>query len=262
MTVPCPLCGPAAQATESTSAPWYDATACVEATKGLPESSVSILRAWLFEHFLHPYPKDSDKIMLARQTGLTRSQVSNWFINARVRLWKPIVEVLYKEEIGDAEMDSNSSSEVVPKATKGPNDNARFQNGTNGEIETEYGVVKSRMEQRSKVDDCSLFQDTIVQSNGGGASFMAAAAADYVSELGRFGTGNGVSLTLGLQHCEGGGLPLTVGAHHNFVTMEEDDVYNVAASSVGPKTADFDCLDSGNRQHRFGPSHLLHDFVA
>lgn len=43
--------------------------------RGLPESSVSVLRAWLFEHFLHPYPKDSDKIMLARQTGLTRNQV-------------------------------------------------------------------------------------------------------------------------------------------------------------------------------------------
>ncbi|EMS58079.1 BEL1-like homeodomain protein 1 [Triticum urartu] len=42
--------------------------------RGLPERSVSILRAWLFEHFLHPYPKDSDKIMLAKQTGLTRSQ--------------------------------------------------------------------------------------------------------------------------------------------------------------------------------------------
>ncbi|KAJ9132825.1 hypothetical protein P3X46_033655 [Hevea brasiliensis] len=87
--------------------------------RGLPESSVSILRAWLFEHFLHPYPKDSDKIMLARQTGLTRSQVSNWFINARVRLWKPMVEEMYKEEIGDAEMDSNSSSENATKATKG-----------------------------------------------------------------------------------------------------------------------------------------------
>ncbi|XP_071690752.1 BEL1-like homeodomain protein 3 isoform X2 [Rutidosis leptorrhynchoides] len=42
--------------------------------RGLPEGSVSILRAWLFEHFLNPYPKDSEKIMLARQTGLTRSQ--------------------------------------------------------------------------------------------------------------------------------------------------------------------------------------------
>ncbi|PKA47017.1 BEL1-like homeodomain protein 1 [Apostasia shenzhenica] len=43
--------------------------------RGLPERAVSILRAWLFEHFLHPYPKDSDKLMLAKQTGLTRSQV-------------------------------------------------------------------------------------------------------------------------------------------------------------------------------------------
>ncbi|KAK7312686.1 hypothetical protein VNO77_36745 [Canavalia gladiata] len=67
--------------------------------RGLPERAVSILRAWLFEHFLHPYPKDSDKVMLAKQTGLTRSQVSNWFINARVRLWKPMVEEMYMEEV-------------------------------------------------------------------------------------------------------------------------------------------------------------------
>ncbi|KAK3025192.1 hypothetical protein RJ639_044362 [Escallonia herrerae] len=69
--------------------------------RGLPERAVSVLRAWLFEHFLHPYPKDSDKHMLAKQTGLTRSQVSNWFINARVRLWKPMVEDMYMEETKD-----------------------------------------------------------------------------------------------------------------------------------------------------------------
>ncbi|KAE9593106.1 putative transcription factor Homeodomain-TALE-BEL family [Lupinus albus] len=71
--------------------------------RGLPERAVSILRAWLFEHFLHPYPKDSDKVMLAKQTGLTRSQVSNWFINARVRLWKPMVEEMYLEEVKEQE---------------------------------------------------------------------------------------------------------------------------------------------------------------
>ncbi|KAI5064889.1 hypothetical protein GOP47_0019584 [Adiantum capillus-veneris] len=71
--------------------------------RGLPEHSVSILRAWLFEHFLHPYPKDADKIMLAKQTGLNRNQVSNWFINARVRLWKPMVEEMYIEETKEAE---------------------------------------------------------------------------------------------------------------------------------------------------------------
>ncbi|XP_010536333.1 PREDICTED: BEL1-like homeodomain protein 3 [Tarenaya hassleriana] len=72
--------------------------------RGLPENAVSILRAWLFEHFLHPYPKESEKIMLAKQTGLTKSQVANWFINARVRLWKPMIEDMYKEEFGDSEL--------------------------------------------------------------------------------------------------------------------------------------------------------------
>ncbi|XP_076923231.1 BEL1-like homeodomain protein 7 [Bidens hawaiensis] len=85
--------------------------------RGLPESCVTILRAWMFEHFLHPYPKDSEKMMLARQTGLTKSQVSNWFINARVRLWKPMVEEIYQEESADAAMDSNSSTETTPEKT-------------------------------------------------------------------------------------------------------------------------------------------------
>ncbi|KAJ8558424.1 hypothetical protein K7X08_005190 [Anisodus acutangulus] len=67
--------------------------------RGLPERAVPVLRGWLFQHFLHPYPKDSDKIMLAKQTGLTRSQVSNWFINARVRLWKQIVEECTRKNV-------------------------------------------------------------------------------------------------------------------------------------------------------------------
>ncbi|KAF8406480.1 hypothetical protein HHK36_008568 [Tetracentron sinense] len=274
--------------------------------RGLPESSVSILRAWLFEHFLHPYPKDSDKIMLARQTGLSRSQVSNWFINARVRLWKPMVEEMYKEETGDIEMDSNSSSENAPKEAKEdirasedrseelqqsvtsaaterchpgqfhdsesdilpdlemtrPTAGASFRNGAHGEDNTNYGVMKLRGEQRPNADDCSLFQDVLLQSDGSGdGRFMA--ASYLMSESGRFGSGRGVSLTLGLQHCEGGGLLMSDGTtHQNFVTMREEEIYNASAPLVGPDVADFDCMDSGNRQHRFGTSHLLHDFVA
>lgn len=271
--------------------------------RGLPESSVSILRAWLFEHFLHPYPKDSDKIMLARQTGLTRSQVSNWFINARVRLWKPMVEEMYKEETGDVEMDSNSSSENAAKATKGENRTSEdrgedlqqsasstptercstgqlmdsksnhvpdvemagssgvisFHNGTRGEAENEYGLVKRREEQRPSVDDCSLFPDAMMQSDTASERFMA---AYHMSELGRFGGGSGVSLTLGLQHCEDGSLPMSSGNHHSFISMRGDEIYSAAASSVGAETADFECMNPGNQQHRFSSSHLLHDFVV
>lgn len=66
--------------------------------RGFPDKAVSVLRTWLFEHFLHPYPSDSDKQMLAQKTGLSRSQVSNWFTNARVRLWKPMVEEMHALE--------------------------------------------------------------------------------------------------------------------------------------------------------------------
>nr|GEU37556.1 BEL1-like homeodomain protein 8 [Tanacetum cinerariifolium] len=45
--------------------------------RGLPERAISVLKTWLFDHFLHPYPSDADKHMLATQTGLTRNQVSN-----------------------------------------------------------------------------------------------------------------------------------------------------------------------------------------
>ncbi|XAR60190.1 hypothetical protein NMG60_11033452 [Bertholletia excelsa] len=113
--------------------------------RGLPERAVSVLRAWLFEHFLHPYPKDSDKVMLAKQTGLTRSQVSNWFINARVRLWKPMVEEMYMEELKNQEPNASengmtrtkTSKESGSKSTTAPQENTRFHvNQTNSSLQS------------------------------------------------------------------------------------------------------------------------------
>ncbi|PRQ23864.1 putative transcription regulator Homeodomain-LIKE family [Rosa chinensis] len=219
------------------------------------------------------------------------AQVSNWFINARVRLWKPMVEEMYKEEAGDAEMDSNSSSENAPQTKKGEKrtledggedmqpsasstgtdrcskgqfmdskpdhydgemagstGSASFQNGTRREAEAEL-----RQGERPSMDESSFFTDGMVQSDRSSERFMA---AYHMRELGRFGSGSGVSLTLGLQHCDGGNIPISSGTPHSFVAMRDDDLYNAAASSVGSETADFD------QQHRFGSSHLLRDFLV
>ncbi|KAK4340372.1 hypothetical protein RND71_041834 [Anisodus tanguticus] len=238
--------------------------------RGLPESSVSILRAWLFEHFLHPYPKDSDKIMLARQTGLTRSQVSNWFINARVRLWKPMVEEMYKEEAGDAEIDSNSSSEVASRlATKDSKVEEReelhhnaasefeqynsgrilesksnlvadveMEGANNAETQSQSGMENQTAEPPPAIDNCTLFQDAFVQS---GDRF-----SEFINVL-----PNGVSLTLGLQQGEGSNLPMSIDTHVSYVPLRADDIYSTAPTTMVPETAEFNCLDSGNRQHPF-----------
>ncbi|OVA06193.1 Homeobox domain [Macleaya cordata] len=274
--------------------------------RGLPESAVSILRAWLFEHFLHPYPKDSDKTMLARQAGLTRSQVSNWFINARVRLWKPMVEEMYKEEICDVEMESNSSSDNATKAARnelrvsedrgevllqntkpaatercqpgqfheskfnlapdvsmsGSTARANFQNGDHGEDDTDYLGKKYKGDQTPNAYECNLLKDIIIQSDGsGGGRFMATSTGYQITEFERLGSGGGVSLTLGLQHCDGGVLPISDRTHHNFTTMRGDKMYDPEVSSMGLNMTDYDCEDTRYRQHRFGSSHLLHDFV-
>ncbi|TVY73346.1 Homeobox protein, partial [Lachnellula suecica] len=47
--------------------------------------SVRILRGWLSTHHRHPYPTDEEKEALKRQTGLNKTQITNWLANARRR---------------------------------------------------------------------------------------------------------------------------------------------------------------------------------
>ncbi|XP_034688267.1 uncharacterized protein LOC117916402 [Vitis riparia] len=109
---------------------------------------------------------------------------------------------------------------------------ASFRNGAPGETQTEYGIVKLSREQGPGAEECSsLFPDGIVQSYGGSDRLMAAPAAEHhMSELGRFGSGTGVSLPLGLQHCEGGSLSISGEGHHGFAGMGEDDTYDPPSS--------------------------------
>lgn len=64
----------------------------------LPKQATNILKTWLFQHFLHPYPSEEEKRELSRQTSLTITQINNWFINARVRTWRPMLESMLEGE--------------------------------------------------------------------------------------------------------------------------------------------------------------------
>ncbi|KAI8640477.1 hypothetical protein BD408DRAFT_419784 [Parasitella parasitica] len=58
----------------------------------LPKEVTEFLRKWLIQHKKHPYPAEKEKADLARHTGLTVNQISNWFINARRRILQPMLE--------------------------------------------------------------------------------------------------------------------------------------------------------------------------
>lgn len=55
----------------------------------LPKHVTETLRKWLMEHAGYPYPTEDEKKMLCSVTGLTLTQTSNWFINARRRILVP-----------------------------------------------------------------------------------------------------------------------------------------------------------------------------
>lgn len=51
----------------------------------LPKETVQILNTWLLNHLNNPYPTQQEKRELLIKTGLTKIQLSNWFINVRRR---------------------------------------------------------------------------------------------------------------------------------------------------------------------------------
>ena len=63
----------------------------------LPRRSVKRLKEFLYDHFDNPYPSETQKIKLSHDLGLEPVQVNTWFINARMRLWKPVVEQIFSE---------------------------------------------------------------------------------------------------------------------------------------------------------------------
>ncbi|XVE61392.1 hypothetical protein DITRI_Ditri06bG0035900 [Diplodiscus trichospermus] len=312
--------------------------------RGLPERSVSVLRAWLFEHFLHPYPKDSDKHMLAKQTGLTRSQVSNWFINARVRLWKPMVEEMYLEEIKEQEQNgsedktskSQNNEDSASKSTapeKSPADNqaksfsskqnnptkqnassmsistastspvaanVRNQSGFSFIGSSELAGITQGSPKKPRSSDLLQSPTSVPSINvdikqseadnevsikfgkdgysfmGTNTNFMGGFGQYPIGEIGRFDpeqfaprfSGNGVSLTLGLPHCEN--LTLS-GTHQTFLPNQslqmgrrldigEPNEFGAINPSTPHSSAAYDNINIQNPK-RFA-AQLLPDFVA
>ncbi|KAJ0234938.1 BEL1-like homeodomain protein 9 [Hirschfeldia incana] len=170
--------------------------------RGLPERAVTVLRAWLFDHFLHPYPTDTDKLMLAKQTGLSRNQVSNWFINARVRVWKPMVEEIHMLETRQSQKSSSSSwrdtTTVFPDNNNNPSSSTAQQRANNSSSPARR-VRNNDVHATTNNNNHFMNAGNGGNIGGGGAgSFYGIASSN--GPVMNTSTNGGVSLTLGLHH--------------------------------------------------------------
>lgn len=78
----------------------------------LPKEAKKILKEWLLNNISNPYPRYSlltsfqTKLYLSKTTGLSLSQIKNWFINTRKRALKPFK----KDDSGIVEEDHAGSN--------------------------------------------------------------------------------------------------------------------------------------------------------
>jgi len=73
---------------------------CHGRSNSLQPHVVEYLKKWLMseEHINHPYPTEREKNKLVVDTGIDIKRLNNWFVNNRIRYWKPRFEALQKQK--------------------------------------------------------------------------------------------------------------------------------------------------------------------
>ena len=144
-------------------------------------------------------------------------QVSNWFINARVRLWKPMVEEMYVEEMKDGQQQQQQDDGGGQQSTN-PNPSSCSEAADGGDTGVDRKPTRAQLMHDagslasvvnigggvSRLDNLGIMDHLDFGSYGGGGQQQAAGSG--------FG---GVSLTLGLQQHDshdGGGVNIAFGA--------------------------------------------------
>ncbi|KAG4936733.1 hypothetical protein AAZX31_18G171800 [Glycine max] len=214
--------------------------------RGLPERAVSVLRAWLFEHFLHPYPTDTDKLMLAKQTGLSRNQVSNWFINARVRLWKPMVEEIHMLESQQGQKRSHWEERSKKNLSDHlPSDHNSVVTENPSTSMEKFHDAPYKHPRNELANKQVRSQEQLNQTNTGNQQVMGVGVSN-----------NGVSLTLGLHQNHHG-----IGLFEPF-GMSAAQRFGVALQPEGYVLSSFESQNRHFGRDVIGGGQLLHDFAC
>lgn len=170
-------------------------------------------------------------------------QVSNWFINARVRLWKPMVEEMYAEEMKDPQAEGACS------------------NANNNAANDPSSYSASELRRQGRVEDGSERKPTraqlVVHDAGSLASVVSIGSSRRDPQSLNFGMMDGAHLdfdTYNADHAAGagghgfggGGVSLTLG-----LQQHDDDPnggVNVAFAAAPSEAHEFLFMAGGDQQ--------------
>lgn len=133
-------------------------------------------------------------------------QVSNWFINARVRLWKPMVEEMYQQEVkvGDDDSENIMDSGDDDTVAQTPTPNAVSNSPTTTTVTTTPPPSVTATSADAVVAAAAGKRSEINAAHESDPSLLAINTQYTCHRRGTPDSGN-VSLTLGLRHA--GNLP-------------------------------------------------------
>ncbi|XP_013146669.1 PREDICTED: homeobox protein PKNOX2-like isoform X2 [Papilio polytes] len=119
----------------------------------LPRHATQAMRAWLFQHLVHPYPTEEEKRSLAAQTRLTLLQVNNWFINARRRILQPMLDCNDKPGGKKTKNGSSISKRYWPDALTNPQYTAGLLSSSEDEEQEGEQSGDEQESQQEEVND-------------------------------------------------------------------------------------------------------------
>jgi hypothetical protein len=84
-------------------------------TNSLASTVVDYLKAWIMspEHINHPYPTEKEKAEILADTGIDLKRLNNWFVNNRIRYWKPKMDAIQKKQEQSMKPVAATPSEVL-----------------------------------------------------------------------------------------------------------------------------------------------------
>ncbi|KAG2243953.1 hypothetical protein Bca52824_094206 [Brassica carinata] len=225
---------------------------------GFPENHAPVWRPHrAYPNVLSPYPTDTDKLMLAKQTGLSRNQVSNWFINARVRVWKPMVEEIHMLETRQSQRSSSSSwRDERGTATVFPDNNNNPSSSSAAQQRANHNSSPARRAQNDDVHGTASNNNNNFMSAGNSGSSAGAVGFSY---------GIASSNVAGMSSSTNGGVSLTLGLHHQIGLPEPFPMTTAQRFGLGGGSS----AGGGMQNRQFGRDFIggsnpqfLHDFVG